>query len=396
MVIARSNRGAAIEVCELIRKNYFRAAEPEVRSFLSKCSSEAESEPATLSKKVEIARINRRLSGLKTSHLSVYTPVENKQLWTNERLDTGIRARRIDGEIVVYRLIEESPAVKAGLKPGDAIVMINGEAADEDEAVSAPGIYKIARGHKLFDVEIMTEDISEDLGPRLIPLEAGIGHLRIGSFLPQYFDGDRWPKIVARLKSFGSLVIDVRGNAGGSFPAALRALSPFVCGERAVGSLWTSAPKTDDGDGGGDSVQRVLPNDLEASPQLDALNGSGRLELRTFSDYRCYEGPVVVLVDEGTSSVAEIFAEGFFERSNSRIWGVPTAGQVVMARWFEIGSLGGGDYAMAIPIAGYRTAKGKDLERQGVDPQKILIYDLEQALRGQDSWLNQAIHAVSK
>lgn len=388
--IKHSNHQAAREVCRLLRENYFRASEPDVREFLARCDHEAENEPWTFSRKEEIARINRRLSGLKTSHLSVYTPVENKQLWENERLDTGMRVRRIDGELVVYRLLPESPAVRADIKLGDAILTLNGEGVIEDDIATRAGIYKVARGPKIFSVEVEVEDISEDLGPRLTKLSDGVGLLSIGSFLPQYFDGERWRAIVAKLREHRALVIDVRANAGGSFVGALRGLSPFFCKSALVGRLWTRA------EGAGSGEPGALPDDLRASPQLEALEESGAVLLKSFDGYGCYDKSVVVLVDDGTSSVAEIFSEAFLSRPSSHVWGTPTAGQVVMAKWFEIGSLGGGDFAMAIPIAGYQTREGKVLERRGVAPQKVLSYDLESALQGRDSWISEAFRFVSK
>ena len=103
----------------------------------------------------------------------------------------------------------------------------------------------------------------------------------------------------------------------------------------------------------------------------------------------------VVLVDEGTSSVSEIFAQAMTNLPDTNIWGWPTAGQVVMARWFQVGSLGGGDYAMSIPIAGFRAENGEEIERIGVRPKRELQYDLAASLRGEDSWINEAIKSFS-
>ncbi|MES2964212.1 MAG: S41 family peptidase [Bdellovibrionota bacterium] len=388
--IALSNHRAGFEVCALVRENYFRAGEAEVKAFLERCDREAAAEPATLSRRHTIERINRRLKGLKTSHLQVHTPAQNRQIWTNEGLDTGIRARRVEGEIVIHQLIEESPGVRAGLRAGDAVVSVNGADADEEIVISTPGLFKIARGAKLFTVDVEVEEISEDLGPRLTELPNGVGYLRIGSFLPHYFADESWAEIAGKLKNHSAFVIDVRGNAGGSFPAMLRALSPFFCKDVKVGELWTTAEGIERG------APTSLPDDLRASVQLEALKSSGGfLQLKSFPMDVCTDRPVVVLADESTSSVSEIFSEALSSRANSRVWGTPTAGQVVMARWFEVGSLGGGDFAMSIPIAGYRTREGVAIESDGLLPEKIMVYDLESALAGKDDWLEEAHAFVS-
>ena len=61
-----------------------------------------------------------------------------------------------------------------------------------------------------------------------------------------------------------------------------------------------------------------------------------------------------------------------------------------MARWFSISSLGGGDFAMSIPIAGYRAPNGDEIEHDGVRPSRELNYDLQKALRGEDNWISEA------
>jgi C-terminal processing protease CtpA/Prc len=108
--------------------------------------------------------------------------------------------------------------------------------------------------------------------------------------------------------------------------------------------------------------------------------------LKTFDGYGCYKGRTLVLVDQNTSSVSEIFAHAM-----PKVWGLLTAGQVVMARWFSIGSLGGGDFAMSIPIAGFRAPNGDEIEKDGVRPSHLLSYDLKKALSGEDNWLSEAV-----
>ncbi len=103
----------------------------------------------------------------------------------------------------------------------------------------------------------------------------------------------------------------------------------------------------------------------------------------------CYRGPVRVLVDAGTSSVAEIFAEALGARLKTGLYGQPTAGQVVMARWFPLPALGNESFVISIPIAGYKTASGAELEESGVHPTTYLYYDLRRSLEGRDSWLEQ-------
>jgi len=280
--------------------------------------------------------------------------------------------------------------VKAGLKVGDAVVSVGADQADEDNVITTAGRYKIARGSQLLTLDVRVEDISEDLGPRLVDLKNGVSYLRLGSFLPQYFTDERWKPVAAELAGKKALVLDLRQNAGGSFPGAMRALSPFFCRATRVGAIWTKAEGIDE-----EAPAGVLADDLRAAVQIEALGKSSSVSVGTFDGYGCFNGPVVVLVDDQTSSVAEVFSQAMKARPHSKVWGVPTSGHMVLAQWFEIGSLGGGDFAMSIPVAGYHTSGGLDLEAMGVRPEKILSYSLERALKGEDNWITEATRDVS-
>lgn len=381
--IAWTENRATHEVCRLIRENYYKSTEAKVSDFLDRCDEETTSMSFTKSK--AIRNINRKLGEIRTSHLNVFSPSENRWLWEHEGSDTGLRTRMIEGEMVVIAVLPQSPAERAGLKIGDAVVAINGESSSSPQAAqTTAGHYRIARGKEFLEADLDLADLAEDLSPSLTGISRDIGLLKIPSFLPQYFEQEQWSKIASSLPAFRGVIIDLRENAGGSFPAMLRALSPFRCDNPRVGELWR-APRA------GVTPEVEMKDELSAESQLTQLAEADAIVLKTFPDYGCYKGSVIVLTDDGTSSVSEIFTHALLKQPRSRVWGAPTAGQVVMARWFALGSLGGGDYAISIPIAGYRAADGAALESEGIIPQRELRYDLEKALRGEDSWLQDAL-----
>lgn len=379
-ITARTEMRATEEVCRLIRDNYFRAGDADVRDFLRRC--ETDSLPFTYTRAKTVKHLNARLTQIKSSHLSVYSPDENRRIWDNEGSETGLRSRMIDGELVVTAVLDDSPAAHAQLRAGDVVVSINGEPpSSPDDAESMAGFFKIARGNQIFQTDLKLEEVREDLSPRVSILGANTALLRIPSFLPQYFEEKTWGELAAKITAAQNVIVDLRANAGGSFPAMLRALSVFQCGVRSAGFIWRS--KKD-----GDEPPIALGNDLDAERQLELLRRTDRIELKTFGS-PCFKGRVIVLVDNLTSSVSEIFAHAMMSRAHTQVWGWPTAGQVVMARWFQIGSLGG-DYAMSIPIAGYRAENGDQIESEGIHPTRELHYDLTAALRGEDSWVTNA------
>jgi C-terminal processing protease CtpA/Prc len=168
----------------------------------------------------------------------------------------------------------------------------------------------------------------------------------------------------------------------------LRTLSPFRCETPFIGSLYHMLR-------GSANSTLELTDTLDAENQIRQLDQATWLELRAFSTYGCFNGPTVVLVDSGTMSTAEIFTEAFSHRPRSTILGQPTAGEVVMARWFPVMSLGE-DYSLSIPIAGYVTASGAEIEGIGVFPARNLFYDLGKALSGHDSWMDDALLEIRR
>ena len=306
-ITARTEIRATAEVCALIRDNFFRVNEPDVRLFLKKCS--VDSIPFTYTREKAIEHINDRLSQINTSHLTLYAPSENRMLWDNEGSDTGLRTRMIESEVVVIGTLEGSPARKAELKSGDVVVSINGEQPTSvQDAQSTAGFYKISRGGKFFQTDLKLVDLHEDLSPKLEDLGGGVGLLRIPSFLPMYFEKDPWLQVAQKFSSFSKLVIDLRGNAGGSFPAMLRALSPFKCDGKEIGRIWRQ-PRPGLGE------PQVLNDDLSADAQLEQIEASNEVILKPFSRYGCFSGRTLVLVDQNTSSVSEIFAHAM-----PRVW----------------------------------------------------------------------------
>lgn len=386
-VLRAHYRRAERDVCELIDEHYYRRDEPKVLDWVRRCRSQAETDSIPLDKKKLIERINARIGELDVSHLTLYSPAENRLIWENQGLDTGIRSRIVDAFLIVTQVLPKSPAERSGVKLGDVLVGLNGQMIPSPlDAQTGSGSFAISRQGRDLQLTIEPEELMEDLSPSLEEFGEDVGVLKIPSFLAQYFEDGEWKALASRISRFKRLVIDLRGNAGGSFPGMLRALSPFRCEHPSIGEVYHS-------ESGKLRGSTDLKNDLDTGSQLKQLNSARLVRLRTFEDYGCYRGPVTVLIDSDTSSVAEIFAQAFYSRANSRVWGRPSAGQVVMAQWFPIAALGGDEFSMSIPIAGYRTADGAELESQGLYPQRVLHYDVDLSLEGRDSWLEEAVKA---
>ncbi len=385
-------RESTFKICDLVEGNYYRAREPDVRQWIQICRARARAQPDFPSRTEAIERINRILGALGVSHLALYTPDENRKIWENEAVDTGLRARWVEDLIVISEVIQGSPADKAGVKTGDVAVSIDGlEIGAPEQVETESGLYSLLRVDKRFEVKVSAETLSLDLRPRKAVLSKHNLIIRIQSFLAQYFEQTDWIEFAQDFSSFEHIIIDLRGNAGGSFPATLRALSVFHCQPTEIGFVYGNESGAGEGLRETHESEQFLEDNLEVDSQLKQLASRSRLYLRTFSGYPCYSGKVTVLTDSGTNSMAEIFAESFLLRPHSRVWGQPTAGQVVMAQWFPVTGFGVGDFSVSIPVAGYLSQSGEEIEGVGLTPQRLLGYDKERMLNGIDSWLADAL-----
>lgn len=409
-LVERAGLHRAVEsVCSRIEEEYVRSDHPKVRAFIQNCFSEASDdvdramsgEYGDDSRRALVAILNERLSLLRVSHMLVFAPDQTAALWTNESVDTGARARLVDGEVVITRTVENSPAARAGILPGDIVVAVEGvPLGDATDAQSLSGVWEVLRPDDTrVSMPIEAEVVQDHVTPywakdQEIP---GIRVLKVPSFLPQAMDGDEWPKVrdqIGRLQSRGErLIVDVRGNPGGSFPAMLRLLGVLKCDRSLVGWIYRGSPPTIDSSAEFQSLE--MKDSLEAGPQLDLLKKNGSIPLAPFDSDSCYGGPVGVLIDQGTGSVAEIFAQAMKERPRTTIAGWRSSGHVVMARWFQIAGLSQ-DYTVSVPVALYRSAKGEELEGRGVSPDQLLTDKLERWRSRQDPWIKDVSRAVSQ
>lgn len=369
-------------ICDLTQEHYYKEDE-RLRTWVHRCRVHAAQLPISASLDELMEQVQDLMSTMNVSHFQVYTPVEDKKLWQGESIDTGIRAQFVEDHLMVMRVFSGSAAEVAGVKAGDEIVEIEGVSHPSPwGAQNRSGRFRFLRGQEVLTLDIKPGTLTIDSSPQLSELRPGVGKLSISSFRSGYFEREDWLTLTKQLSAYSHLIIDLRENAGGNFVAMLRALSTFTCGDRLAGVLVKPRKEGEE--------KPFFEDNTDDLYQINELDKYQSISLRTFKDYGCYRGRVTVLIGPDTSSVAEIFAQNFFYRKNSRVWGQPTAGDVVLAVWYDLPALGNG-FSVSIPEAVYLTPENKELEGQGVYPQRELFQDLASARLGRDSWIDAAL-----
>ncbi|HEX6410833.1 MAG TPA: S41 family peptidase [Sphingomicrobium sp.] len=257
----------------------------------------------------------------------------------------GITVGVEDGAVKVVSPMEDTPAWRAGIKSGDYITHINGEllyGLTLDEAVEKmkgpPGtnvklsIVRPGRD-KPFDVAVVRERI--ELRPVKWEIKDGIGIININSFAGNTGDATK-AALLAIDKATGGkplgYVVDLRSNPGGLLDQAIDVSDAFL--ER--GEIVSQRGRAKD------DIERYY-----ATPG-DMAHGL----------------PVIVLIDPGSASAAEIVAGALQDHHRALVLGERSFGKGSV----QTVQIMGPKSALRLTTARYFTPSGRSVQAGGIDP----------------------------
>jgi carboxyl-terminal processing protease len=163
-----------------------------------------------------------------------------------------------------------------------------------------------------------------------------------------------------------ALIIDLRGNQGGSFPSVV-ALSRFLAQQPLDGGVFlTRRWFAMHGDYPNAAQRAAIPKletmDLAAFSRQLERDGAVRLVLPGHGD-PVFEGRVVLLTDAETASAAEPFVY-LMQQRGVQVVGKPTAGAMLSADRIPVDET----FVLFTPVADYMTPDGIRLDGRGVKP----------------------------
>lgn len=260
----------------------------------------------------------------------------------------GIEVTMEQGVVRVISPIDDTPAYRAGLQPGDYITHLDGEgilglelgeAVDKMRGkVGTDLTLTVVRGdQEPFDVTI-TRDVIVIQSVRS-RLEGDIGYLRITSFSGHTLGG-----VEQAIRQFRDekgdalkgIVLDLRNNPGGLLDQAVKVSDAFL----STGEIVSTRSRV------ADQTERHNARDGDLADGL----------------------PIVVLINGGSASASEIVAGALQDHNRAIIMGTQSFGKGSVQTLVPLGKHG----AMRLTVARYYTPSGQSIQAKGITPDIVV------------------------
>lgn len=274
----------------------------------------------------------------------------------------GVEVAMERDALTIRSALEDTPAHQAGLRAGDRITTLDGVSVAgltleqalrlaQGEADSYLSLTVVRSG----DSSPRTVKVKRTLVPRATVrerrLDGDVAYLRIERFQQST------PQLVLRaLKrieeaaapEMAGLVLDLRDNPGGSVRSAVAVAAAFLPEDALVVSM--DGPSI-----GADARLFARPN---GSTPSTAQDSAGKVHAYSSTV------PMVVLVDEGSASAAEILAGALQDHGRAVLVGTRTYGKGSVQ---SVVALGDGT-AIKLTVASYLTPSGRAIQGKGIEP----------------------------
>ena len=252
----------------------------------------------------------------------------------------GIQIDVRDGWITVVAPLPDTPAERAGILTGDQIIEVDGKSTEgwkNDQAVKAlrgePGskiAVKIRRAG--FPDPIPYDLTRATIHIRSVPpgtaFEGGVGYISLNPVAETSAQELRDEITAMKTKGMKSMVLDLRLNPGGLLDQGVKVAELF----------------------------------LDKGQEIVSTRGRARGSSKEFYDdirQPWPDLPIVVLVNEGTASAAEIIAGALQDHDRAVVVGAPTFGKGLVQTLFPLGD----GVALKLTTARWYTPSGRTIQR---------------------------------
>lgn len=324
--------------------------------------------------------VESAINGMVSSVGDEYTSYSDKDVTDNfneavngKYMGIGALIMKSENDLVIYKVFEDSPSYKAGLKDGDIILKLDDKDTKDMSVNDIASIVKnddnkevkllVKRGEENLDITIVKDMVELPVvsGKVINHNDKKIGYISLSIF--SSVASEQFNKQLVKLEKEGisGLVIDVRGNSGGYLTTVTDIASYFLKK--------------------GDIIYKLEVND-KVTVRKDKTKES--------RDY-----PVAVLIDKNSASASEILASSIKESYNGYVVGTNSYGKGTVQQTLVLsdGSM------IKYTIEKWLTPLGNWINEEGVIPTNYVELSseyLNNPVFENDNQLNEALELVSK
>ena len=324
--------------------------------------------------------VESAINGMVSSIGDEYTSYSDKDVTDNfneavngKYMGIGALIMKNEKDLVIYKVFEDSPSYRAGLKDGDIILKLDDKDTKDMSVNDIASIVKnddnkevkllVKRGEENLDITIVKDMVELPVvsGKVINHNDKKIGYISLSIF--SSVASEQFNKELVKLEKEGisGLVIDVRGNSGGYLTTVTDIASYFLKK--------------------GDIIYKLEVND-KVTVRKDKTKES--------RDY-----PVAVLIDKNSASASEILASSIKESYNGYVVGTNSYGKGTVQQTLVLsdGSM------IKYTIEKWLTPLGNWINEEGVIPTNYVELSseyLNNPVFENDNQLNEALELVSK
>jgi carboxyl-terminal processing protease len=351
--------------------------------------------------------IHNLVSELKTSHTGFFHKSLRK-IPARYAINATFQRCSVNGTTrwMFQDVHEGGAAHAAGLRPGDILLAIDGkEILPPDQPVFQMGgpstlaVEKLSGGPASIPMGVPAPRSKKHPVNQPRPVawsrpEPDVGLLKITMFpgvvgIDLAHDIDR---AVAQLRDCSRLIVDLRGNTGGGI-GGLRLMSYLTPDRRPVGYSLTKRR----------AAKGYRKEDLTRFGRIPSRKVAllGLLLRYAFVDKSIavvteglgpqpFHGRVVLLLNEHSTSAAEMVAAFARENQLATIVGTKTPGRLLSGSFFKVGH----GFVLGLPAAAYLTWQETLLEGKGIEPDQVVQLSREALKEGRDTQMEKAIEVA--